>query len=108
MYKHFALIKSFVQEIYGLNVELDFKKEEATILKKPSEEDLKDEVEEPNIGSMIEDIEMGAGCVADMTKSSNESRSSKELQIDDILNSKMANKVKELFDIRKITVKSRS
>ena len=108
LYKHFALIKSFVQEIYGLNVELDFKKEEATILKKPSEEDLKDEVEEPNIGSMIEDIEMGAGCVADMTKSSNESRSSKELQIDDILNSKMANKVKELFDIRKITVKSRS
>ena len=108
LYKHFALIKSFVQEIYGLNVELDFKKEEATILKKPSKEDLKDEVEEPNIGSMIEDIEMGAGCVADMTKSSNESRSSKELQIDDILNSKMANKVKELFDIRKITVKSRS
>ena len=108
LYKHFALIKSFVQEIYGLNVELDFKKEEATILKKLSEEDLKDEVEEPNIGSMIEDIEMGAGCVADMTKSSNESRSSKELQIDDILNSKMANKVKELFDIRKITVKSRS
>ena len=108
LYKHFALIKSFVQEIYGLNVELDFKKEEATILKKPSEEDLKDEVEEPNIGSMIEDIEMGAGCVADMTKSSDESTSSKELQIDDILNSKMANKVKELFDIRKITVKSRS
>ena len=108
LYKHFALIKSFVQEIYGLNVELDFKKEEATILKKPSEEDLKNEVEESNIGSMIEDIEMGAGCVADMTKSSNESRSSKELQIDDILNSKMANKVKELFDIRKITVKSRS
>lgn len=43
-----------------------------------------------------------------MTKSINEAISSKELQIDDILNSKMLNKAKELFDIKKITVKSRS
>lgn len=57
---------------------------------------------------MIEDIELGSGCVADMTKSNNEAMSSKELQIDDILNSKMLNKAKELFDIKKITVKSRS
>ena len=57
---------------------------------------------------MIEDIELGSGCVADITKSHNEAIYSKELQIDDILNSKMLNKAKELFDIKKITVKSRS
>ena len=50
----------------------------------------------------------GAGCVANMSKSKDESVASRELQINDILNSKMANKVKELFEIRKITVKSKS
>lgn len=34
--------------------------------------------------------------------------SQKELQVNDILNSKMLNKAKELFDIKKITIKSRS
>ena len=51
---------------------------------------------------------MSAGCVADMTKSSVTTPSQKELQLNDILNSKMLNKAKELFDIKKITVKSRS
>ena len=57
---------------------------------------------------MIEDIELGSGCVADMTKSSVITPSQKELQINDILNSKMVDKAKELFDIKKITVKTRS
>ncbi|WP_198304639.1 DNA polymerase III subunit gamma/tau [Arcobacter vandammei] len=116
LYKHFGIIKAFAQEVYGSNVELDFKKEEATILNKDLvKEEKKQEINEvleesyPNdIGSMIEDIEVGSGCVADMTKSSNETLSSKELQVNDILNSKMLDKAKELFDIRKITVKSRS
>ena len=58
--------------------------------------------------SMLESIEMSAGCVADMTKSSVITPSQQELQLNDILNSKMLDKAKELFDIRKITVKSRS
>jgi DNA polymerase-3 subunit gamma/tau len=43
-----------------------------------------------------------------MTKSAVVTPSQQELQLNDILNSKMLDKAKELFDIRKITVKSRS
>ena len=43
-----------------------------------------------------------------MTKSSIVTPAQKELQLNDILNSKMLDKTKELFDIKKITVKSRS
>ncbi len=57
---------------------------------------------------MLESIEMGSGCVADMTKSSVILPSQKELELNDILNSKMLDKFKELFDIKKITVKARS
>lgn len=112
LYKHFPIIKAFAQEVYGSNVELDFKKEEATILNEPLEiKDNKNKVEEDiqdDIGSMIEDIEIGSGCVASILQSQNEALSSKELQANDILNSKMVDKIKDLFDIRKITVKSRS
>ena len=60
-------------------------------------------------GSMIEEIEMGgSGCVASMTNVANPTLAQKELNIEDILNSKMLNKAKELFDIKKITVKSKS
>lgn len=59
-------------------------------------------------GSMIEDIEMGSGCVADMQKTIDPSPAQKELQINDILNSAMLNKAKELFDIKKITVKTKT
>ncbi|MCT7615238.1 DNA polymerase III subunit gamma/tau [Aliarcobacter butzleri] len=104
LFKYFGLIKAFAQDIFGSNVELDFKKEEATILEqKPL---VSENVEETS--SMIEDIELGSGCVADMTKSSVITPSQKELQINDILNSKMVDKAKELFDIKKITVKTRS
>ena len=104
LFKYFGLIKAFAQDIFGSNVELDFKKEEATLLEeKPL---VSENVEETS--SMIEDIELGSGCVADMTKSSVITPSQKELQINDILNSKMVDKAKELFDIKKITVKTRS
>ena len=46
---------------------------------------------------MIEDVEMGSGCVADMHKSEIAKPSQQELQLNDILNSKMFDKAKELF-----------
>ena len=116
LYKHFPIIKAFAQEVYGSSVELDFKKEEAIILKEfleiknsenRVEENLKEDIQN-DVGSMIEDIEIGSGCVASILQAPNEALSSKELQANDILNSKMVDKIKELFDIRKITVKSRS
>ena len=57
---------------------------------------------------MIEDIEMSSGCVASINDNTVVKPSQKELELNDILNSKMLNKAKELFDIKKITVKTRS
>ena len=64
---------------------------------------------------MVEDVVMdqnpdnyGSGCVADMHKTSTQSPAQQELQIKDILSSHMLNKAKELFDVRKITVKTKT
>ncbi|WP_418180107.1 DNA polymerase III subunit gamma/tau [Aliarcobacter lanthieri] len=108
LFKYFGLIKTFAQDIFGSNVELDFKKEEATLLETPKEIQESEQIQSEEISSMVEDIEFSSSCVAGSIKSEDTQLSSKELQIDDILNSKMLNKAKELFDIKRITVKSRS
>lgn len=43
-----------------------------------------------------------------MYNNTNPTPAQQELQINDILNSKMLNKAKELFDIKKITVKTKT
>ncbi len=134
LYKYFGIIKTFAQDVFGNDVELDFQKEEPSEVETKKEENIsfvekksnevlssnsqiEQNVEEntssdndflDDTSSMLESIEMSAGCVADMTKSSVITPSQQELQLNDILNSKMLDKAKELFDIRKITVKSRS
>lgn len=115
LYKHFGIIKTFAQDIFGNDVELDFKKEEPSVLEnqkleietQEKEEAFQEEISN-DIGSMLEEIEMGSGCVADMNNSAITQPSQKELELNDILNSKMLDKAKELFDIKKITVKARS
>jgi DNA polymerase-3 subunit gamma/tau len=114
LYKHFGIIKTFAQDIFGNDVELDFKKEEPSVLEnqtietqKQEENSFQEEIP-TDTGSMIEEIEMGSGCVADMNNSTITQPSQKELELNDILNSKMLDKAKELFDIKKITVKTRS
>lgn len=114
LYKHFGIIKTFAQDIFGNDVELDFKKEEPSVLEekkaeteKQEENSFQEEVSN-DTGSMIEEIEMSSGCVADMNNSVITQPSQKELELNDILNSKMLDKAKELFDIKKITVKTRS
>ncbi|MDD2895579.1 MAG: DNA polymerase III subunit gamma/tau [Aliarcobacter sp.] len=122
LYKHFGIIKTFAQDIFGNDVELDFKKEEPSVLenKKVEEKEETNSVSQNEISSneviensndtssMLEEIEMGSGCVADMHKGAVTQPSQQELQLNDILNSKMLDKAKELFDIKKITVKARS
>jgi DNA polymerase-3 subunit gamma/tau len=136
LYKYFGIIKTFAQDVFGSSVELDFKKEEPSQVETKkeqnddiqnddldelssidlnkiaqndsSEENIQEDSQTEDTSSMLESIEMSAGCVADMTKSSVTTPSQKELQLNDILNSKMLDKAKELFDIKKITVKSRS
>ena len=57
---------------------------------------------------MIEDIELGSGCVANMGATSQPTMAQKELNINDILNSKMVNKAIELFQPEtQIRVKSK-
>ena len=115
LFKHFALLKSFMYDVYGNTIEIEFVKEEIEEQKKkPSE--LNNEVSiDANIASMVEDVVMdqnpdnyGSGCVADMHKTSTQSPAQQELQIKDILESPMLNKAKELFDVRKITVKTKT
>ena len=137
LYKYFGIIKTFAQDVFGNDIELDFKKEEPSEVETKNEQDdeiqnnssdellgidlnkiaqgnsLEEDTKEEDssveeTSSMLESIEMSAGCVADMTKSSVTTPAQKELQLNDILNSKMLDKAKELFDIRKITVKTRS
>ncbi len=124
LYKHFGIIKTFAKDIFGLNIELEFSKGEIEEEQKkndvnpplsdsePNIEDinleLQEEVEtQDEVGSMIEDVEMGAGCVGSMHDEIDPKPSQKELQMEDILNSSMLNKAKELFDIKKITVKTK-
>jgi DNA polymerase III subunit gamma/tau len=143
LYKYFGIIKTFAQDVFGNDIELDFKKEEPSqeveskndkeivvkntidnqkiieniaLINDISLDEAKSFINKENkanstteeTSSMLESIEMSAGCVADMTKSSGTTPAQKELQLNDILNSKMLDKAKELFDIRKITVKTRS
>ncbi len=113
LYKHFGLIKTFAQDVYGNEIELDFSKAPEEQSKKKTliravEKQEDNQNNSKNTGSMIESIEMSSGCVADMHKSSNPTPAQKELELDDVMNSRMLNKAKELFDIKKITVKARS
>ncbi|ADG94383.1 DNA polymerase III, subunits gamma and tau [Arcobacter nitrofigilis DSM 7299] len=125
LYKYFGIIKTFAKDIFGVNIDLEFKKGEIPEQKKNdvipkkvetntndiSEEDVnldyENEEEQEEISSMVEDVEMGAGCVGSMHDTVDPKPSQKELQMEDLLNSSMVNKAKELFDIKKITVKTK-
>ena len=57
---------------------------------------------------MIEDIELGSGCVANMGVTIQPTMAQKELNMNDILNSKMVTKAIELFQPEtQIRVKSK-
>ncbi len=109
--KHYGILKLFIYDIFGENIDIEFIKEEPSSKKDNFQGNKKlDTLEETNTdsGSMIEDIEMGSGCVADMQKTANPKPSQKELQLNDILNSSQLNTTKELFHIKKITVKTKT
>lgn len=121
LYKNFALIRSFVADVYGIETQIEFSKSE--IEKKnddvnleisPLEETNNSNFQENSIGSMIEDVEFhyneaeqSSGCVAGSLDSKEEKESEQELQIHELLNSKMVNKAKELFDIKRINVQTK-
>lgn len=120
LFKHFGILKTFIYDVFGHETELDFIKDDSSSQNQKKKSNIDEQtnqlentqdVEEENIEepqAIEEDLAGGSGCVATMHNSANPAPSSQELQINDILNSKMLNKAKELFDIKKITVKTKT
>lgn len=118
LFKHFGILKTFIYDVFGDETELDFIKDESEVEsqkkkskienqeKQTNQEIEKEQIVEPQ--AIEEDLAGGSGCVATMHNSAKPEPSQQELQINDILNSKMLNKAKELFDIKKITVKTKT
>jgi len=117
LYKNFKYLRDFIDEVFGDNTDIEFNK----IVKEPKKElartiqptityeqsaALKEQQQDGNsVGSMIEDIEMGdmtqsSSCVGSLCDSSNPSLAQVELDINDVLNSKMTNTAIELFQPR--------
>ncbi len=108
LYKHFALIKTFIADVYGNNTQLEFTKQEP-IEEKKNEQIIVQE-DDDLVSSMIEDVQFhenladqNSSCVENLV----EKKSSNELQVQELLDSKMVNKAKELFDVKKINVQTK-
>lgn len=107
--KNFAYIRGFIEDVFGLDTQIHFNKIEQpkkdlpqsiTSIKleeQPFQNSVIENEEESQSGSMIEDIELGSGCVASMGIQNSPTLSQKELSIEDILNSPFVNKAIELF-----------
>ena len=102
LYKNFSHIKSFVSDIFGDITELEFEK-----IKKETTKEMARIVQPSNnnqVGSMIEDIELHeeipSSCVAGMSAIKNPNLAQVELNIDDVLNSKMTNTAVQLLQPR--------
>jgi len=101
LFNNFSHIKEFVYEVFGENTELEFEK----VKKKTADEIEKNTIRATptnEISSMIEDIELNtdtnpAGCVASMTDVSQPNLAQVEVNIEDVLNSKMTNTAIQLF-----------
>ncbi|RXJ97822.1 DNA polymerase III subunit gamma/tau [Arcobacter sp. CECT 8986] len=122
LFKHFGILKTFIYDVFGSETELDFIKDDSSSTQKkkskveekpqineeanPVSSQTQQQVVEPQ--AIEDDLQGGSGCVATMHNSEKPTPSQQELEINDILNSKMLNKAKELFDIKKITVKTKT
>jgi len=100
LYKNFSHIKMFVANVFGINTQLDFEKiqkkqekETARIVQSFVTKAQTSEVKE----SKIEIYEQSSSCVASMSAVKNPTLSQADLNIDDVLNSKMTNTVIKLF-----------
>jgi DNA polymerase-3 subunit gamma/tau len=82
LYKNFSYIKNFVADVFGDITELEFEK----IIKK---QDI-----------IVPQEEMPSSCVASMSEIKNPTLSQVELNIDDVLNSKMTNTAVQLLQPR--------
>lgn len=99
LYKNFAHIKVFVSEVYGLDTQLDFEK-----IQKEQDKEMARTVQ-PSIVAPIQITEVKdeeiyvqpSSCVASMSAVANPNLSQQDLNIDDVLNSKMTSTALKLF-----------
>ncbi|QOG11937.1 DNA polymerase III subunit gamma/tau [Arcobacter sp. FWKO B] len=122
LWKQFAYVRMTLEECFDAHLEIEFHKQ--TPLQEDNQEELKkklisdttlssdNQTDFDEVSSMIEEEVLGdevtnSGCVADMIPAQPNNPASKELQIEDILNSNFVNKAKELFDPKKIIVRSK-
>ena len=99
LYKNFAHIKMFVSDVYGTETQLDF----AKIQKEQDKEMAR--IVQPTIQSNSTDskiveekvYEQPSSCVASMSAVKNPNLSQQDLNIDDVLNSKMTSTALKLF-----------
>jgi len=102
LHKHFAYIRGYIEDIFGSDTEIKFNKIAPKEL--PRNESINtsmDEKESANdnqVGSMVEDeLQGGSGCVATMGSIEKPSAAQREMNISDVLNSKMVQRAVELF-----------
>jgi len=112
--KHYGTLKMFIYDIFGNDIDIEFVKNEHVedLAKKhdfQSKKEKPEALEDSNnsTGSMIEDIEMSS-TMESIEKKIDSKPAEQELEMNDVLNSPMLNKAKELFDIKKITVKTKN
>ncbi|MGE4456693.1 MAG: DNA polymerase III subunit gamma/tau [Arcobacteraceae bacterium] len=115
LWKNFAYIRTVIEDFYGVGTLIEFHKQNPEDVKKKlldDEDSVKEELKEENyntdeVSSMIEEEAFGSGCVADIATPQEPKMASKEMQLNELLNSAFVNKAKELFDPKRIVVRSR-
>ena len=100
LYKNFAHIKTFVAQVYGKDTQLDFEKIEKEQSKEMART-IQPTVATPEINETNDDIELPieqpSSCVASMSAVKNPTLSQSDVNIDDVLNSKMTSTAMKLF-----------
>ncbi len=107
LYKNFTHIRNFIEEVFGENTDIEFKKIKQEVKKEmarivqpsvPVQNNIIEE-DQNNIGSMIEDIELNqsSSCIQSVCDVQKPTLSQTELNINDILNSKMTTTIMQLF-----------
>lgn len=115
LWKNFAYIRTVIEDFFGIGTLIEFHKQNPEDVKKKlldDEDSIKEELKEEScntdeVSSMIEEEAFGSGCVADIATPQEPKMASKEMQLNELLNSAFVNKAKELFDPKKIVVRSR-
>ncbi|MGB5867901.1 MAG: DNA polymerase III subunit gamma/tau [Arcobacteraceae bacterium] len=101
LYKNFAHIKMFVTEIYGENTQLDFEKiekEKAKEMARTIQPSVNTTYTEERVIPEVDiQYDQPSSCVASMSAVKNPTLSQTDLNIDDVLNSKMTSTALKLF-----------